>query len=348
MPTRGGVQQAERALVNACTSGSDVATMQRDVLRALRRLMTVDAAFFATADPENLVFTGAAAEEPLDRASRQFLDNEFGGGDVNRFAVLARSPVPVSSLDAATRSDRWASPRYREIMRPLGLGDELRAALVAGRTAGATCACTARTPDRASHRPRWRSWPGSPPTSPTACAPPSCSRVRTSEPERRAGRRRAHRRLGRRGVTPEAEHLLTPLPRAGHDLPLAVSAVARALRSPNSRAPGRGTPTAGPTLRGGWLLISASRLRGPPDERRNSVVLAPARAADTVPLLLSAHGLTSREGEMARLVLRGASTAAIVDTLHISRYTVQDHLTAVFDKVGVRSRGDLAVRLLGR
>jgi hypothetical protein len=36
----------------------------------------------------------------------------------------------VAWLDDATGNDRFASPRYRDIMRPLGLGDELRAALV--------------------------------------------------------------------------------------------------------------------------------------------------------------------------------------------------------------------------
>jgi DNA-binding CsgD family transcriptional regulator len=60
------------------------------------------------------------------------------------------------------------------------------------------------------------------------------------------------------------------------------------------------------------------------------------------------HGLTPREAAVVRLVLHGASTRTIVDTLHISRYTVQDHLKAVYDKVGVRSRQDLAVRLLGQ
>ena len=69
--------------------------------------------------------------------------------------------------------------------------------------------------------------------------------------------------------------------------------------------------------------------------------------APAVPLLLSAHWLTQREAEVARLVLRGQSTRLISEELHISQHTVQDHLKAVFDKVGVRSRRDLVGRLLG-
>jgi DNA-binding CsgD family transcriptional regulator len=129
-------------------------------------------------------------------------------------------------------------------------------------------------------------------------------------------------------------------------LPLAVRAVAQALRAAEDHA-GPAPTVQLPTTTGGWLTVHASWLSGPPAERRISVVLAPARPADTVPLLLAAHGLTRREADVARLVLRGASTDAIVDALHISRYTVQDHLRAVFDKVGVRSRRDLAGHLLG-
>jgi len=45
-------------------------------------------------------------------------------------------------------------------------------------------------------------------------------------------------------------------------------------------------------------------------------------------------------------VLRGASTHAIVAELHLSAYTVKDHLKSIFDKTGVRSRRDLVAQIL--
>jgi hypothetical protein len=122
----------EREIVRWCHSGLDVSALQRQVLRSLRRVMTVEAAFFATADPETLLFTGAYVEEPLESATPMFLANEFGSDDVNKFAALATSATRVATLDNATHHVRPSSPRSRDIMQPLGLGDELRAALVAG------------------------------------------------------------------------------------------------------------------------------------------------------------------------------------------------------------------------
>jgi DNA-binding CsgD family transcriptional regulator len=354
MPTRDGMQRAERELLRCCDSDLDVAAMHRQVLGSLRRLMPVDAAFFATADPETLLFTGAWAEAPLGTATEFFLRNEFGGSDVNRFAALATSAAPVASLDGATRSDRWASPRYRDIMRPLGLGDELRAALVTdGRCWGYLCL----------HREDSR----------LGFAPADLDLVSRLGPRIARGLRRAALLTATPGnaggtapgvivlaedlevvaTTAEAEHLLSLLPGAGRiraRLPVALRAVARALQAAERGDPGPPpVPSVRlPTTTGSWLTAHASWLSGRPEERRISVVLAPARPADTVPLLLAAHGLTRREADVARLVLRGASTGTIVDTLHISHYTVQDHLRAVFDKVGVRSRRDLAGRLLGQ
>ena len=118
------------ALIGRCYAGLGAAGLREEVLRRLRRMLPVDAAFFATVDPMTLLFTSAVADEPLGAATPMFLDNEFGRDDVNKFAALAESADPVASLDRATRGQRPASARYREIMGPLGLGDELRAALV--------------------------------------------------------------------------------------------------------------------------------------------------------------------------------------------------------------------------
>ena len=63
------------------------------------------------------------------------------------------------------------------------------------------------------------------------------------------------------------------------------------------------------------------------------------------PLVMQAYQLTNREGEITQCVLRGWSTAEISARLHITLNTVQDHLKAIFEKVGVNSRGELAARI---
>jgi DNA-binding CsgD family transcriptional regulator len=62
-----------------------------------------------------------------------------------------------------------------------------------------------------------------------------------------------------------------------------------------------------------------------------AVIVEPAHPARIAPLLMSAYGLTEREQQVTRLVLRGNSTAEIA----------QQHLKSIFDKTGVRSRRDL-------
>ena len=119
-------------LVARCHAALDATALQVEVIGRLRRVLPFDAVFSSTVDPASLLFTGALAEEIPPEATPRFLANELLEEDVNKFRTLAGQRVPVESLDRVTRARRHASPRYREIMAPLGLGDELRAAFRSG------------------------------------------------------------------------------------------------------------------------------------------------------------------------------------------------------------------------
>ena len=51
-----------------------------------------------------------------------------------------------------------------------------------------------------------------------------------------------------------------------------------------------------------------------------------------------AHGLSSRELEVLRLVAKGKSNREIAEALVISEHTVARHLQKIFTKLGVPSR----------
>lgn len=57
----------------------------------------------------------------------------------------------------------------------------------------------------------------------------------------------------------------------------------------------------------------------------------------------SSDRLTAREREVVRLVALGMRNAEIAAELFISAVTVKTHLGRVFDKLGVRDRGDLVL-----
>lgn len=133
-------------------------------------------------------------------------------------------------------------------------------------------------------------------------------------------------------VTETARPWLELLPGGGgDDLPMAVRAVA-------SQAPAESRVRAS---NGHWVTLHATRFAG---EDRVAVLLEPTAPARIFDLVTVAHGLTPRERDVVQLVLAGQSTSQIAEGLFLSPYTVQEHLTSVFDKMGVRSRRELVAQ----
>ena len=325
------------------------------MLQAIRRAVPVDAVWFATADPHTLLFTGGISDPDILPAAPMFMRNELMGNDVNKFFQLAQAHPPVSSLFAATDGRMESSPRYRDILEPLHLGDELRVALVGGRLCwGYMCL------HREGRSPPFNAQ--------EAAFMASLSPVL-------ADGLRASLNLDDRGVPepeggpgliilgPDLEFTAANQParawldqaaeeewHRGYELPPVVLAVAGQLMS---RRPAGGARAAVPTARmrtrtGGWLGVRASRLSGPGMQDAIAVVLEPPPTSEVLPLLAQTHALTGREAEVVRLVIRGLSTAQLSIQLHISESTVQDHMKSIFDKVGVRSRRELVAQLTAR
>jgi DNA-binding CsgD family transcriptional regulator len=144
-------------------------------------------------------------------------------------------------------------------------------------------------------------------------------------------------------LTPAAREVIEDLGGWDHgELPASVLAVVAGARS--SGAP---LTTRALSDSGRWTSLRAAPLDGGAGRVPDVVVSLEATSRAVLSrMALAAHGLTTREEEVALLVLQGASTAGIAGSLHLSPHTVQDHLKSIFDKVGVRSRRELTAKLV--
>lgn len=59
-------------------------------------------------------------------------------------------------------------------------------------------------------------------------------------------------------------------------------------------------------------------------------------------------GLTPRQGEILQLLLRGLPNKRIAAQLHIAESTVKEHVTAILERLGVRTRVEAITLLRGR
>jgi DNA-binding CsgD family transcriptional regulator len=341
---------AARQLTARCYAGLDAGSLQAEFVDRLQRIVPFDAAFCATVDPATLLFTGAVLRDIPWESTPRFLANEFLEEDVNKFRSLAAARSPVDWLDRATQQHRANSARYREIMAPLGLGDELRAAF----RAGGACwgfLCVHRedgphgfTPQEARLIARLSTHVGEglrrsllAAAATTSLDPDGPGVLVVAED----GSLVATTAVGERwlweldGGEPGGAHLA-----------VAVQAVlARLVSNRTDNAPVDQPSVRLRTRSGRWVEVHAARMAGLGEGDHVAVVIEPAKPAELAPIILLAHGLTRREGQVAQRTLQGKTNKRVARDLHISEHTVEDHLKAIFTKVGVSSRGELAARI---
>jgi DNA-binding CsgD family transcriptional regulator len=308
----------------------------------LQRVLPHDGACWHTLDPGSDLVTEHQLQSIPDRFPL-IAHNEYQVADVNKFTDLAGAPCKAASLHEATGGRLERSPRYRDLLAAGGIGAELRGAFVAdGATWGAVIMIRMAggrefSPDeinlldRASALFARAVRRGLVTEASRAVAPPSDA-PGVLELD-------ASGQLERASSTAEPllEELSGTTAEQGWKSP-AVQAVASATRQAIDARASELPSSAVKTPAGTWLVLHGALLGA----RSVAVFIQRAHPTLVAPLLLKAYDLTAREQEVAQWLLRGATTAQAAQRLAISPHTVNEHIKAIYDKTGARTRGELS------
>ena len=325
-------------------SSLDLDSLRTEALAELRRVIRFDRWCWPLADPETLIPLSGVAEHDYGPGLARLLELEYSGGDYAAMGAVARLPRAAASLWVETRGDLARSPRWDQVLRPVGIGDE---AVLACRDA---LGCWGwiklyRDSDEAGF--------GEPDLELLARVGPllGCAlrtRLEGAVPDdgggfapRPPGVIVLDRNLQMINWTAGAREWVGALPLAGMFaalgmLPAAVYPVAAL-----ARGGGHGAHALERAVDGRWVRIEAAPFEG---ESTIAVALRGATPAETFDFRCRAYALTRREREVVAALVAGLDTRAVTERLFISAHTVQDHLKSVFAKAGVRSRRELLTR----
>jgi DNA-binding CsgD family transcriptional regulator len=305
----------------------------------LRSQVPYAIASWSTHDPATGLFTSCTMSgAPKDAAGEARLFRcEFTAGEPSSYRSLIGGRGSIAILSDVTGGELERASRFRDIFSPFGLTDELRAVLWADGTAwgsatllradglfnaagiGAVTAIARHAAD-AVRLALLRAAANSPDA---VEEPPGVFAV---EP---AGEVRP--------MTGPAEHWLDV---AGIELVTAVNATAAAIRAqPDARE-----ASSRLVLRDGHVL-SIHAAETPSDQGTVVVIVDRARPAEVSALLVDAYGLTARQREVLGRILLGRSMTQVAYSLGISEHTANDHRKAIYRRMEVSSRSELAARL---
>ncbi|MBS1879237.1 MAG: hypothetical protein JST31_06975 [Actinobacteria bacterium] len=333
---------AERIGRRLLGAGADLDAVHRELLEGLTAALDLDSACWHACDPATgFPVTAAAAGDPPG-SFEEALGYEFAAGEVGRFAELWGRGPALHALALATAGRPAESPRFREMIEPHGVADELRIALSDpfGHWSAAVLFSRRRLDEddlelvravlpSATVAVRLAAAPlfvdGSAPAAPAVVVIDAEDRLRGAD-------RVARELLARLGVGGDGE------------LPGVLTFLAAKARGGDPLDPASGRTRTGD---GAWLALDASLLgEGPGADV--AVVLRAAPEHGTLDAVLRGFGLSEREREVAALAAQGKTDRAIAASLHLSPWTVSDHLKSAYEKTGAGGRGELAALAAAR
>lgn len=342
---RDAAESAVRTFRRSVRATMPAVEVLRAAAGALGHRVPADFSCAVLLDPATLLDTGGVHDSsfPDEVLPRMFeiehVDHE--GADNLRALVARRATVSV--LSESARDELPADTYYRDILRPLGMSDEMRVVLRHGPYVwGLLVWCRSGSAgfsagDVAVAR---------------GLAAPVADAVRASLALEGADLGDLPDAPGLTVVdgdhtiissSPTAERWLNELQESGVRGTRTPNTL-RALVSHSMANPERPARSCAFTRTGRWAALHA----WPLDGGRTAVSVGPAGLNDLIAVVLDVYGLTVREREVTEQVLRGRSTKQIAASLHMSAYTVQDHLRAVFEKAGVGSRRELMSTIFTR
>jgi DNA-binding CsgD family transcriptional regulator len=348
-------ERVRRDVEVVARAGLDIDTFLAEAVDSLNRAVPHVAACLATVDPSTELLTGTRKYGDLlgrDSHDHEWGLLEYGTIEHTAFSELSLAGIAAAGVHQVYDGDTERSLRMSSFMRPhFGYSDEVR---VVFRDSGAQVwggAAFFRDPVTGPFANDEIDFVGSLSTAFAAGMRTGLlARMATAEPPESAGP--AVLIVGPDNEITQtsmgAEQRLSELESSTHNARwtgIITSLVAAARRY------ARGESSVPPRSRvrsrsGMWLVLHATPLLGPQGASGDVVVtVEEARPPEIVPLVVAAFGLTQRERDVTQLVLQGVDTKEIAATMHVSTYTVQDHLKSVFDKADVRSRRELIARI---
>ncbi len=331
-------------LERVCRASADLATLWRASAEVFATAVPhFEAPCFFTVDPESRLIT-SHFQEGLPEIPAAWLGREYAQPEFNSLSAVLASPEGFGTLHDATGGRPELARKYHEEMQPFGCEQELVVALRTRHGEPWGAVGLYRQDGRPLFERREIDFVRAAAPALAEAARRTLLAAQAAEPDLpdAPGLVVLDDALALVSASPTAASWLRELAGDVHTLPPTLLAVAGSALGPDPAS----AVVRVVGVSGAWLTVHGTRLDGPAG-RQAAVVLEAARPAHLAAVLMRVYGLTPREQEVTRLVLRGATTTAAARRLEIAEDTVQKHVQRVFGKTGARSRGEL-VSLLFR